>query len=716
MKIDLHVHTKKCKSGDSNKRNVTSALFKEKVALSGVSVIGITNHNHFDLEQYNSLKEEVKEFCDVWPGVEFDVKQKDSNVGHVIVIVNPKYAQDFNNKVENIVGNVSCDNFVLSIDLLTSSFNSFDPIFIPHYFKPKSLGRQDMELLESKVYLKTRLIKEPSNIVSIGVLNSYNQKCLLGSDVQDWDEYEKGTFSELKYDFFGFENFLKLLDKNVPYINSLLDKTYTNEVEVFGDFFKQKYPFKIKYYNDVNIIFGDRGSGKTEILKSLKYYFDRNSIKSLFYKGGDKEDWFSKLLTVNVHDYSYLNLDLTDNCSSSFKTITEYQDYEPTPISDYFKYFNNLTNNANAKKIKIVSFNKINDRSIDKVNNYKSEYLKISRFIADIKNMAVFKLATSKYENLLKELKQIEIDAFALYRDSIISYYGNYLFDRSIDKINTAISECVGQPQVPTKTGFFDFANSRLNLLRAIRAIKNTTEIREKTLKKDYIGEIGDKGEGHIIETIRFINGNNVNSINTKWQNGKKQKYDSFFKQLEIISNNVFDSKLSSLIISIKSLLMDNQIENIDYFLCPMKTFVVNDNEYNPSKGEKCILSMQYELISQKEEYSVFLIDEPESGLGNDYIEKNIVTLLKDMAHSKKTVFVATHNANVAVRTLPATSILKLVNNDLYTTYQGSMFTNLLINIENNSDIKLWNIESETHLEGGKKAFTERGFYYEGNG
>lgn len=116
-----------------------------------MSVIGITNHNHFDLEQYNSLKEEVKDFCDVWPGVEFDVKQKDSNVGHVIVIVNPKYAQDFNNKVENIVGNVSCDNFVLSIDLLTSSFNLFDPIFIPHYFKPKSLGRQDMELFESKV-------------------------------------------------------------------------------------------------------------------------------------------------------------------------------------------------------------------------------------------------------------------------------------------------------------------------------------------------------------------------------------------------------------------------------------------------------------------------------------------------------------------------------------------------------------------------------------
>lgn len=52
MKIDLHVHTKKCKSGDSEKRNASVALFTEKVGLSGVSVLGITNHNHFDLEQY----------------------------------------------------------------------------------------------------------------------------------------------------------------------------------------------------------------------------------------------------------------------------------------------------------------------------------------------------------------------------------------------------------------------------------------------------------------------------------------------------------------------------------------------------------------------------------------------------------------------------------------------------------------------------------------
>lgn len=714
MKIDLHVHTKKCKKGDSESRNVTNTLFKQKVLLSGVSVIGITNHNHFDFEQYESLKNEVKGYCDVWPGVEFDVKQLDSNLGHVIVIVNPKYAKEFSEKVKELVGGTGCDNFMLSVDSLVSSFNSFDPVFIPHYFKPKSLGKQDMELLEEKVYLKSRLIKEPSNIVSIGVLNSYQQKCLLGSDVQDWNDYENGTFSELKYDFVGFDNFLKLLDKDVPYINSLLDKNFSDEVEVYGDFSKRKYPFKIKYYNDVNVIFGDRGSGKSEILYSLKNYFDQNSIKALMFKGGEKDGWYSELLTVNINDYSFADLQLNDNCSTSFKTISDYQDTLPVQLSDYFNYFKNITNNNNAKKIKMLSFKKINDTSLNKVLEYGNEYLKIKSFKNDVKQMTIYKLSPAKYEILIDSLSAFEQDSYDLYMKNFISYYANHLMDFTIEKINTAVSECVGQPRTPTKTGFFEFANKRIDLLDSIANIKNALSANPIILSNKFVGEIGDKGKGYIKETIRFINETNVNSIDTKWQNGKKSKYESFFKQINNLNKSIFDSKLGDNIICAKRILNECQISDINYFLCPTKVFTIDGREYNPSKGEKCILSMQYEFISQIDEFSVFLIDEPESGLGNDYIEKNIVKLLKDMARSHKTVFVVTHNANIAVRTLPVTSILKVVDNDTYITYQGSMFTNMLKNVEDVSDTKHWNSESETHLEGGKIAFTERGFYYAG--
>ena len=260
MKIDLHVHTKKCKQGDSELRNVTVSLFRNKISEAGVDVVAITNHNHFDLEQYKEFKKEVSEFCDVWPGIEFDVKEKDSNKGHVIVVVNPKYAEHFSEIVDDLTKETDCDSFFISVTKLTSLFNGLEPIFIPHFLKAKSLGNQDLELLEANVYNKNRLIKEPTDITSIGVLNAYNQKCLLGSDVQDWNEYEKGTFSELKYPFSGYENFLKLLDKDSSYIIDLLQTKFVDEVEVYGNSDSKKYPFKVQIFRDINVIFGDKGS------------------------------------------------------------------------------------------------------------------------------------------------------------------------------------------------------------------------------------------------------------------------------------------------------------------------------------------------------------------------------------------------------------------------------------------------------------------------
>ena len=60
MRIDLHCHTKKIKSGDGKARNVTPTLFKEKIELADVKIVAITNHNAFDYQQYLSLKESVK--------------------------------------------------------------------------------------------------------------------------------------------------------------------------------------------------------------------------------------------------------------------------------------------------------------------------------------------------------------------------------------------------------------------------------------------------------------------------------------------------------------------------------------------------------------------------------------------------------------------------------------------------------------------------------
>ena len=104
MKIDIHTHTKKVKQGDSENRNIDVEKFTEIIRETDVKILAITNHNHFDLEQYTEFKTSVDGICQIWAGVEFDILEEGRRA-HLITIVNPKNAQAFSEKV-NEVGSV----------------------------------------------------------------------------------------------------------------------------------------------------------------------------------------------------------------------------------------------------------------------------------------------------------------------------------------------------------------------------------------------------------------------------------------------------------------------------------------------------------------------------------------------------------------------------------------------------------------------------------
>jgi histidinol phosphatase-like PHP family hydrolase len=73
MKIDIHVHTRKTKIGDSKARDVTPEQFARTVLSTDVKILAITNHNAFDLAQYEEITKQVDGAVQVWPGVELDV-------------------------------------------------------------------------------------------------------------------------------------------------------------------------------------------------------------------------------------------------------------------------------------------------------------------------------------------------------------------------------------------------------------------------------------------------------------------------------------------------------------------------------------------------------------------------------------------------------------------------------------------------------------------
>ena len=78
MKIDIHAHTKKCKSGDAPTREISPEDFCETILSTEVRIIAITNHNVFDLDQYKEIETRLSEDVQVWPGIELDILDKAS--------------------------------------------------------------------------------------------------------------------------------------------------------------------------------------------------------------------------------------------------------------------------------------------------------------------------------------------------------------------------------------------------------------------------------------------------------------------------------------------------------------------------------------------------------------------------------------------------------------------------------------------------------------
>jgi predicted metal-dependent phosphoesterase TrpH len=110
MKIDIHTHTKKCKSGDAPTRAISPREFCDTILSTDVRIVAITNHNVFDLDQYKAITTLINDEAQVWPGIELDIDEDESR-GHLLAIVSPALAEDFAERVATLTSGTTPDSF-----------------------------------------------------------------------------------------------------------------------------------------------------------------------------------------------------------------------------------------------------------------------------------------------------------------------------------------------------------------------------------------------------------------------------------------------------------------------------------------------------------------------------------------------------------------------------------------------------------------------------
>ena len=706
MRIDLHCHTKKVKTGDAYTRNVTKDKFFQKVIEAEVKIIAITNHNQFDYMQYKEFKDVTEGYCDIWPGVELDIIGKadqkgNCKRGHLIVIANPKNVELFNTQVQELVNDGDVNTFQIGVKKVYETLGKCDCIYIPHFHKEPKLSDEDIQELGELLPDSSRLFKETSDYRSLGVFSNFDYSVIIGSDVQDWNKYETSKFADIRLPVQTFEQFCLLAKKDVQIIDTLLNQKRKKEIPVSP---YKKVNFKLPFYEDINIIFGQKGTGKTEILESLKKYYIENGIAMESYKVNEKDSDFSKMLTVNDIIATPDKLQL-DSMRQQFIDVYNWKEELPTSFEKYISWMETKDNNKNKGRMKITECvhieEGVRDRKLESDYKYLKEFtestfekIDIEKYLDEQERTTLMLLLGKLCENI-NDAKMQKWNS-----DKSIK-----LTNWSIDKIKAIADKCSDTISKPSSVGFYDFAMGRFKLFENVEEICSTFSVEDK-VEKEYLGNLEEKGDIYIQTRYRMLT--------------KESRTDEFKQGITVLRNcklvidgikkAVLAENISEEVSKFQEF-YDDGIKDIGAFIGVSKETALENGEiYRPSNGERGILLMQKLLDSESD---VYILDEPELGMGNSYITSNILPKLTDLAKRRKTVIIATHNANIAVGTLPYISILRTHENGIYKTYVGNPFYDELRNIDDETDTKNWTQESMHTLEGGKTAFYDRKDIYE---
>ncbi len=234
-----------------------------------------------------------------------------------------------------------------------------------------------------------------------------------------------------------------------PTIQTILDKKSRENISISP--FGIAELMSIDIYNDINILFGSKGTGKTEILRAISRYYNDLGHKTDVYESNltrldDVFDLRGNDLNIDIEDYGI------DNCINEFQLLKAASEKNVTSLSAYLKHFAANETNKIAKNLKVNDYTKIDDATP------KRKFLDAKKLIDDVSAFEQSISANSKLteaigEELSNELESIlkkvidrlrtELDIRVLNAKTIA------LFNQLIKVFISEISKKTGQPEKP---------------------------------------------------------------------------------------------------------------------------------------------------------------------------------------------------------------------------------------------------------------------------
>lgn len=707
MLIDLHCHTKAIKRGDGKKRNVDAATFVSRVSRAGVGIVAITNHNAFDLDQYNEFVCAANGAFQIWPGVELDVTSgAEGSHWHMLVVCSPINAHVLDGIIKKLLSGLSPNDCLLKFSDVKAAFQGIDALFISHCHDKRPFVREaELKEIFNAENGPWNYFFEPRTLITVGIMASHGWNMMLGSDIKDWTKYPNCELPQLRLAVDSFEQFVLLAKRDSPTIQTILEKVSPVPMVAHPH---ADVDVKLPIFKEVNVIFGQKGTGKSEIAKSLKNSVEAQGLTCSSYLGNQKSSQFDALLNVKAVPREPSSLGLED-FKDSVEKICNLEERTPIPLDGFIDWAKTEGNNEKKSRFSISRCMDLPVRTSDDYERHSKNYSDVAAFADNVGNGTYLEYLSAEDSSslnlLLSKLQNKTIDK----RNSeYVCRKSELLANKSLHILKMEIDRKSSTKSIPGSVGYFAFARERLALMRAVRDIKETLKPKEQK-SYDYLGRFDNKGVVNLVTAYRLLE---PDSRSKEFIN-KISELKEWKKHFDALSNSFESGDVAKCRSDFSDYVTQTGIDSVKDFI-GVRRFVELASTgipYDPSDGEKGILLLE-RVLNQEADW--YVLDEPEAGMSNSYIDGVIRPLVVKLGKAGKTVVIATHNANLAVRTLPYSSIYREHQNGQdYKTYIGNPFTDKLVNIDDSSDDVPWSGKSMEVLEGGEEAFFERMRIYE---
>lgn len=601
-KIDLHLHTV---ATLSDKRfDFSLDKLKSYVSTLAIDCIAITNHNHFDKDQFETIASELT--ISVLPGIEIDLEG-----GHILLISDNKELDDFAEKCNLVQAEITSSQDFITLDKLQSIFPDLSKyLLIPHYDK--------------KPILKQDIIDKLKPHISAGEVTSVRK---FKSCLKETDKLVPVIFSDMRFheeldSFSTRQTFIDLDEITLNGIKLCLfdkDKVFLSKDD--GNQLFQVTDDGLKISTGLNIVFGERSTAKTFTLNRIYNSFEKVKYIKQFSLLQNDDEKFESLMSIRHSNVSENFLKELKDVVDDVSNVDLIQDE-----LDIEKYITTL--------IKFASEN-------DKADTFSRATLFSESLFVEIRQESLKRLVESTIlliENLeyreiidrhvsLINLKNLVVDLMKKY----IETEETNLKKKWVNELVSNIQEELRFRTICTYPEDIDF----YKILSDNKKVKTFSQIISDTKVEREIDRKEIRGFKVVAYARRFSNA-------TQLKNKSKRKL-SFMD-----AYNNYDNAYSFLQ-SLKGMELE-PTEYYKYFV-DIEYKTLNKHDYPVSGGERSEFNLLHE-ISDALKHDLLLLDEPESSFDNIFLKSEVNELIKDIA-KEIPVIVVTHNSTVGASIKP---------------------------------------------------------------